>query len=73
MALHTHAPMGRTNIVIDDELMEEVLRVSGIKTRREAVDTALRFYLNRARQLEILNYFGKLPWDGDLDEMRTDR
>jgi Arc/MetJ family transcription regulator len=62
----------RTNIVIDDELMEAVLKATGIKTKREAVEEALKTLLRLKAQEEILKYRGKLHWEGDLDEMRRD-
>ena len=62
----------RTNIVIDDDLMDEVLRSTGIRTKREAVDTGLRLLLRLARQQEIRSLRGKLAWEGDLDRMRAD-
>lgn len=62
----------RTNIVIDDELMARVLDVTGIKTKREAVEEALKTLLRLKGQEEILKYRGKLHWEGDLDEMRRD-
>lgn len=60
----------RTNIVIDDELMADVLRITGIKTKREAVEKGLRTLLKLEQQAEIKKYRGKLKWEGDLDEMR---
>lgn len=63
----------RTNIVIDDRLMKETLRVTGLKTKREAVDLALRTLVRLNKQSEIRNLRGKLHWQGDLDAMRTDR
>ena len=62
----------RTNIVIDDKLMKEVLRRTGLKTKREAVEQGLRTLLRLKKQEEINKYRGKLPWEGDLDEMRRD-
>jgi Arc/MetJ family transcription regulator len=62
----------RTNIVIDDERMKEALEFSGLKTKREVVDMALRRYVKLKKQEEIRDYFGKLKWTGDLDEMRRD-
>ncbi|NNE69189.1 MAG: type II toxin-antitoxin system VapB family antitoxin [Rhodothermales bacterium] len=59
---YAHGLVGRTNIVIDDDLMDEVLRVTGIRTRREAVDRALRTLLARERRQEVLQYRGKLKW-----------
>jgi Arc/MetJ family transcription regulator len=62
----------RTNIVIDDELMKEALQLSGLKTKREVVDLALRRFIQLKKQEEIRNWRGKLKWEGDLDEMRRD-
>ena len=63
----------RTNIVIDDKLMEEALSATGLKTKREAVELGLRTLLRLRQQEEIRKFRGKLQWDGDLDQMRTDR
>jgi Arc/MetJ family transcription regulator len=63
----------RTNIVIDDELMKQVLKQTGIKTKREAVDMGLKTLLRLKRQENIRNYRGKFEWTGDLDDMRTDK
>lgn len=63
----------RTNIVIDDELMSETLRVTGLKTKREVVELGLRTVLRLGRQEEIRHFRGKLKWQGDLDAMRTDK
>jgi Arc/MetJ family transcription regulator len=63
----------RTNIVIDDKLMRETLKATGLKTKREAVELALKTLLRLRRQAEIRRYRGKLDWQGDLDAMRTDR
>jgi Arc/MetJ family transcription regulator len=62
----------RTNIVIDDELMEETLRATGLRTKREAVELGLKTLLRLRRQEEIRRYRGRLDWQGDLDAMRTD-
>jgi Arc/MetJ family transcription regulator len=63
----------RTNIVIDDELMKQTLRATGLKTKREAVELGLRTLLRLRRQQEIRRFRGKLHWQGDLETMRTDR
>lgn len=63
----------RTNIVIDDKLMDEALRASGVKTKREAVELGLRTLLRMNRQIEIRNLRGKMDWKGDPDAVRTDR
>lgn len=62
----------RTNIVIDDELMKQVLEQTGLKTKREAVDRGLKALLRLKRQEEIRKYRGKLDWKGDLNDMRCD-
>jgi Arc/MetJ family transcription regulator len=62
----------RTNIVIDDELMKEAMELSGLKTKREVVDLALRRFIQLKKQEEIRNWRGKLRWEGDLEEMRRD-
>lgn len=62
----------RTNIVIDDKLMKEALRVTGLKTKREAVELGLRTLLRLRQQEAIRRFRGKLDWQGKLDEMRTD-
>lgn len=61
----------RTNIVIDDKLMEETLRLTGLKTKREAIELGLRTLLRLRQQEEIRRFRGKLDWQGDLDAMRT--
>jgi Arc/MetJ family transcription regulator len=63
----------RTNIVIDDKLMRDTLRATGLKTKREAVDQALRTLLRLRRQGEIRRLRGKLNWHGDLNAMRSGR
>jgi Arc/MetJ family transcription regulator len=62
----------RTNIVIDDKLMRATLRATGLKTKREAVDQALRTLLRLRKQAEIRRFRGKLDWQGDLNAMRSD-
>jgi len=63
----------RTNIVIDDRLMSDTLRATGLKTKREAVEEGLRLLLRLQKQAKIQTLRGKLQWEGDLDAMRTDR
>jgi Arc/MetJ family transcription regulator len=63
----------RTNIVIDDDLMESALRATGLKTKREAVELGLRTLLLLRQQEEIRRFRGKLNWQGDLDAMRLDK
>ena len=63
----------RTNIDIDDKLMEEAQRLSGLRTKRAVVDAALRMFVRVKRQTDIVNLAGKVRWEGDLDEMREGR
>lgn len=63
----------RTNIIIDDELMAEAMEATGAKTKRQAVETALRQVVRAERQLRALQGLRGLGWEGDLDEMRTDK
>jgi Arc/MetJ family transcription regulator len=63
----------RTNIDIDDTLMKDTLRVTGLKTKREAVETGLRTLLRLSKQSEIRQLRGKLHWQGDLNAMRAGR
>jgi Arc/MetJ family transcription regulator len=63
----------RTNIEIDDALMADTLAVTGLKTKREAVELGLRTVLRLRRQEEIRRYRDKLTWEGDLEAMRLDK
>ncbi len=62
----------RTNIVIDDALMADALKATGLKTKREAVELGLKTLLHLKRQAEIRDFRGKLAWVGDLEAMRSD-
>jgi Arc/MetJ family transcription regulator len=57
----------RMNIAIDDQLLRDVLRVTGLRTKREAVEEGLRTLLRLNRQCEIRKFRGKLDWKGNLD------
>jgi Arc/MetJ family transcription regulator len=63
----------RTNIVIDDKLMREALKTSGIKTKRAAVEAGLQLLVKLSRQKGIRRLRGRLAWEGSLDEMRRDQ
>jgi Arc/MetJ family transcription regulator len=60
----------RTNIEIDDALMEEALDRSGLPTKRAAVEEGLRLLIQTRRQAGIRKFRGKVKWEGDLDAMR---
>jgi Arc/MetJ family transcription regulator len=63
----------RTNVVVDDELMASALQVSGLKTKKDAIEEGLRLLVQVKRQKEIKLFRGKLKWSGNLDEMRLDK
>jgi Arc/MetJ family transcription regulator len=63
----------RTNIVIDDNLMNEALEISGYKTKKEAVEEGLKLLIVMKNQSQIKKYRGKMNWEGDLETMRTDK
>ena len=63
--------MKRTNIVLDEKTVNEIRKITGIKSIKGVVDHALKEYLQREKQLEILKLRGRVKWTGDLDEMRT--
>ncbi len=66
----------RTNIDLDDKLVAKAMKLTGLKTKKALVDEALRMMVQKQEQIKkqkrALKYFGKIPWDGNLDEMRTD-
>jgi Arc/MetJ family transcription regulator len=67
-------PVGRTNIVLDDALIKRAMQVSGAKTKRQAVDRALRELVARGSVYRALRKLkGKMPWDGDVDAWRRRR
>lgn len=63
----------RTNIMLDDKLVEKGMKYTGIKTKKKLVDIALRELVHRKERKEILKLKGKLHWEGNLDEMRSMR
>ena len=65
--------MARTNIVLNDELVADAMRLTGLKSRRALVDYALRDLVRRKKQRDLLKLAGKIHWEGDLNEMRRQR
>lgn len=63
----------RTNIVIDDKLMKETLQLTGLRTKREAVELGLRTVVRLRKQADVRRFRGKLKWQGDLPAMRSDK
>lgn len=65
--------MARTNIDLDDRLVEEGMRVFKCKSKKELIHLALGELLRTERRKEVLLLRGKLQWEGDLEEMRRSR
>lgn len=61
----------RTNIDIDDTLLNEIIRKTNHKTKKAAVNTALLEYVRKLKLTELARLRGKIKWEGDLDEMRS--
>ena len=63
----------RTNVVIDDDLMESALKVSGLRTKKDVIEEGLKLLVQVKSQKEIKDFRGKLKWSGSLDEIRLDK
>lgn len=63
----------RTNVVIDETLMAEAMRTTGLTTKKAVIDEALRTLVRLKAQAQTRALRGKLRWEGDLDELRSDR
>lgn len=63
----------RTNVVINDDLMKSALKLSGLKTKKDAVEAGLQLLVKVHRQTKVKDFRGKLKWVGNLNEMRTDK
>jgi Arc/MetJ family transcription regulator len=63
----------RTNIVLDEELIDRARKLTGIKTKKQVVQEALRLLIQLREQEQVRSLRGKLHWEGDLDEMRQSR
>mgnify|MGYP000704680699 CR=1 FL=1 len=61
----------RTNIVIDDQLIAEALSMTGLRTKKEAVEEGLKALIRQSKQAKIRQLRGQLNWEGDLNDMRS--
>lgn len=61
----------RTNIEIDDKLMKDVLKATGLTTKKEVVEMGLKTLIRLKKQERIKDFRGQLKWTGNLDEMRS--
>lgn len=64
--------MGRTNVVVDDKLIARVMKLYGLRTKREAIDFALRSVAGSSDTQGLMSLQG-IGWEGDLEEMRRTR
>lgn len=62
----------RTNVVIDDELMQQALKAGNFKTKRAAIEEGLRLVVQINAQQSLRKFRGRVDWVGDLEEMRRD-
>lgn len=62
----------RTNIEIDDELMAQALRMTGLRTKKAVVEEGLRLLIGLRGQASVADLYGKIPWEGDLEAWRLD-
>lgn len=62
----------RTNVVIEKQLMETALNLSGLKTKKAVIEAALKLFVQLEQQRQIKQWRGKLKWEGDLNQMRLD-
>lgn len=60
----------RTNIVLRDDLLKDIMRLGEAKTKREAVENALEMYVQWLKRQKLANLRGKIEWEGDLMKMR---
>ena len=63
----------RTNIVIDDDLMDQAVKATGLPSKRAVVEAGLRGLLALHRQASIRGLRGKMRWSGNIDQMRAGR
>jgi Arc/MetJ family transcription regulator len=67
-----HSDVGRTNVVVDEALIEKVMKLYKLSTKRAAIEFALRAVAGESDRRKILELRG-IGWEGDLDEMRQKR
>ncbi len=65
--------MSRTNIELNDKIVEEALGLTHFKTKKELVNYALEDFVKRLKRKKILELEGKVKWEGNLNEMRKSR
>ena len=63
----------RTNIDFDEKLMMEIMQLAKLTKKKKAMEDAIARYARYLKRQELLDLFGKVKWEGDLDEMRTSK
>lgn len=71
--LYTRVYIMRTNIVIDESLMSSALKVSGLKTKKEAVEEGLKLLVTLKNQSQLKLLRGKLNWQGNIEKLRSEK
>ena len=71
--MHSRMKTTRTNIVLRDDLIKDIMRFGEIKTKREAVEQALENYARLLKFQKFRSLRGKIKWEGDLMKMREGR
>jgi Arc/MetJ family transcription regulator len=61
----------RTNVYVDEELIQECQELTQLKTKREIIDSALKEFIKLCKRRKMLELEGKIDWEGNLDEMRS--
>ena len=71
---YTHLELNmRTNIVINDDLIAEAIKLTKLKTKKAVVEEGLKLLVQLKKQEKVKSLRGKLKWEGDLEEMRSDK
>ena len=61
----------RTDIIIDEKLMDDAIKATGLKTKQEVIELGLKTLIKLKQQENIKAYRGNLKWEGNLEEIRT--
>ena len=62
----------RTNLVLNTRIIKDIMDMTGLKTKKDVVNEALRLMRQRLAQKQMASMYGKIEWEGDLEQMRLD-
>ena len=62
----------RTNVIIDDALLEQAMASGGFRTKKSAIENGLKLLVQICNQKKIKKLKGKIKWEGNLEDMRRD-